>query len=125
VEPIPAEPERRCRRSRRRGSRRSPESAARRAADAYPTVPSTERCDGVDNNCTGGVDEGAACPDGLRRRDARRTRLHVCSWEKGDHRHQEPNLAAGYRLLHDANVYAPRCHREREENQFVLDWIAA
>jgi lectin-like protein len=28
-----------------------------------PTIPSAELCDGVDNNCMNGPDEGSACPD--------------------------------------------------------------
>ena len=32
-------------------------------AGCVPTVPSAELCDGVDNNCMNGADEGSACPD--------------------------------------------------------------
>lgn len=34
------------------------------SATCVPTVPSDEICDGIDNDCRGGIDDRGACPDG-------------------------------------------------------------
>jgi hypothetical protein len=87
-----------------------------------PTVPSTERCDGVDNNCTAGVDEGAACPDGCTGATRGGHAYMLCSWE---------NATSGTRSRSWVQAYdfcATRMStlvsvESAEENQFVLDWI--
>jgi hypothetical protein len=47
-----------------------------------PTMPQTERCDGIDNNCSGAIDEGTACPDNCSGATLGGHTYLLCSFEK-------------------------------------------
>jgi len=92
------------------------------SAGCTPTNPSTERCDGVDNNCMGGVDEGTACPNNCTGATRGGHSYIFCSFE---------NATSGTRLRTwtQADDFCTQRNlglvfiESAEENAFVLDWI--
>ncbi|HEX6765023.1 MAG TPA: C-type lectin domain-containing protein [Polyangiaceae bacterium] len=94
------------------------------SAGCVPTNPSTERCDGVDNNCTGGIDEGNACPDHCTGATRAGHTYMFCSFE---------NVTTGTRLRTwmQAQDFCASPMRNlnlvfiesAEEDAFILEWI--
>jgi hypothetical protein len=92
------------------------------SAGCTPTNPSTERCDGIDNNCTGGVDEGTACPNNCTGATRAGHSYIFCSFE---------SAMSGTRLRSwmQADDFCAQRNlglvfiESAEENAFVLDWI--
>ena len=93
------------------------------AGGCVPSVPPTERCDGVDNNCMGGVDEGSACPDFCTGATRGGHTYLLCSFE---------SATSGTRLrswTQAQDFCTTRTHgllfvETPEENAFILEWIA-
>lgn len=88
-----------------------------------PTVPATERCDGIDNNCTGGVDEGAACPDNCTGATRAGHTYLLCSFEDTSgpmNRVRTWMQALDFCTTRGLGLVALE---SAEENQFVLAWI--
>jgi hypothetical protein len=88
-----------------------------------PSAPPTERCDGVDNNCMGGVDEGNACPDYCTGATRGGHTYLLCSFEAA------PSGASRLRSWTQAQEFCTtRMHslvfiETAEENAFILEWI--
>jgi hypothetical protein len=88
-----------------------------------PTVPATERCDGVDNNCMNGVDEGSACPDYCTGATRGGHIYLLCSFEDA------PTMGTRLRSWTGALDFCTTRNQSlvfietAEENAFLLEWV--
>jgi hypothetical protein len=93
------------------------------AGGCLPTVPATERCDGVDNNCMGGIDEGNACPDNCTGATRDGHYYIFCSFEDSN------GTTGRFRTWTQAQDFCTQRStslvfiESAEENAFVLEWI--
>jgi hypothetical protein len=98
-------------------------SGAAGAAGCVPTTPSTERCDGVDNNCTGGVDEGMACPANCTGATRAGHSYMFCSFENASgtmSRERTWMQALDFCQMRDLGLVFIE---SAEENAFILEWV--
>jgi hypothetical protein len=89
-----------------------------------PTVPATERCDGIDNNCTGGVDEGVACPDHCTGATRAGHTYLLCAFENASGamtRLRTWSQALEFCSMRGFGLVAIE---SAEEDAFILQWIA-
>jgi len=93
------------------------------AAGCTPTAPATERCDGVDNNCMGGVDEGMACPMNCTGATRAGHWYIFCSFENAS------GMTNGARTWAEAEAFCEQRNlglvfiESAEENAFIVSWI--
>ena len=94
------------------------------AAGCLPTMPSTERCDGVDNNCMGGIDEGMACPTNCTGATRAGHYYIFCSFEDNS-----GSTMSRFRTWTQAQDFCTQRStslvfiESAEENAFILEWI--
>jgi hypothetical protein len=94
------------------------------AAGCTPTVPSTERCDGVDNNCSNGIDEGMACPPNCTGATRDGHYYIFCSFEDNS-----GTSMSRFRTWTQAQDFCSQRStslvfiESAEENAFIVDWI--
>ena len=94
------------------------------AAGCLPTVPPMERCDGVDNNCMGGIDEGNACPDNCTGATRAGHYYIFCSFED-----TSGGMASRFRTWTQAQDFCMQRStslvfiESAEEDAFILEWI--
>ncbi len=94
------------------------------AAGCTPTTPSMERCDGVDNNCMGGIDEGMTCPDGCTGATRGGHYYIFCSFEA-----DTGGMGSRFRTWTQAQDFCTMRQTSlvfidsAEEDAFILEWI--
>jgi hypothetical protein len=88
-----------------------------------PTVPSTERCDGIDNNCSGAIDEGTACPDNCAGATRGGHTYLLCSFEKASGAGTRARTWPQAQMFCEMRMLDLVFVESAEENQFILDWI--
>jgi len=97
--------------------------SAPRQWTAVPTTPATERCDGVDNDCMGGVDEGTACPANCTGATRAGHFYIFCSFENaGGSTNRERTWMQAMDFCQMRNTDLVFIE-SAEENAFILDWI--
>jgi hypothetical protein len=88
-----------------------------------PSVPSTERCDGIDNNCTGGVDEGSACPENCTGATRGGHTYLLCSFEKASGATTRARTWTQAQMFCEMRMLDLAYVESAEEDAFILDWI--
>ena len=95
------------------------------ASGCVPTTPMTERCDGVDNDCMGGVDEGMACPANCTGATRAGHAYIFCSFEDSSGgstttRERTWMQAMDFCQMRDLSLVFIE---SAEENAFILEWV--
>jgi hypothetical protein len=88
-----------------------------------PTTPSTERCDGIDNNCSGAVDEGTACPDNCSGATYGGHAYMFCSFENASGTTTRERAWTQAQTFCQTRGFDLVYIESSEENAYIVDWI--
>jgi hypothetical protein len=88
-----------------------------------PSVPSTERCDGIDNNCSGAVDEGTACPDNCSGATYGGHAYMFCSFENASGTGTRERTWTASQTFCQTRGFDLVFIESSEENAYLVDWI--
>jgi len=91
-------------------------------AGCVPTTPSTERCDGIDNNCSGAVDEGTACPDNCSGATRAGHSYMFCTFENASSSGTRERSWTQAQTFCQTRNFDLVFIESAEENAYIIDW---